>query len=129
MFAIGTNDAANYAVGSPYGSRARIDILMAAAGDRPVLWLTVKTLRSSGHYANAEMQAWNTALLKACATYPNLRVYDWAAEVKDSWFLDDGIHFGSRGYVERARRTALALAAAFPAASPTSPDCVVTTVS
>ena len=50
----------------------------------------------------------------ACARYPNMRVYDWASEVKDSWFIDDGIHFTTKGYRERGKRTARALATAFP---------------
>jgi hypothetical protein len=61
------------------------------------------------------MLAWNSALLQACARYPNMRVYDWAAAARGSWFIPDGIHFTSRGYGARAHRIARALAAAFPA--------------
>jgi lysophospholipase L1-like esterase len=61
------------------------------------------------------MLAWNRALIRACARYPNMRVYDWASAVKNSWFIPDGIHFTSRGYAARARRIARALAEAFPA--------------
>ena len=124
VLAMGTNDAANRAVGSNYGHRSRIDLLMAAAGADPVLWITVKTQRSTGPYADAEMQDWNAALLAACSRYPNLRIYDWAAETEDGWFQDDGIHFTSVGYAERARRTAAALAKAFPADG-TVTECVV----
>jgi lysophospholipase L1-like esterase len=60
------------------------------------------------------MLAWNAALIRACARYPNMRVYDWASVVKDNWFISDGIHFTSRGYGARAHRIARALAAAFP---------------
>ncbi len=42
------------------------------------------------------MEDWDEALLEACDRYPNMRIYDWAAEVKDEWFIDDGIHFTSR---------------------------------
>ena len=58
--------------------------------------------------------AWDNALIQACASYPNMRVYDWAAAVKDSWFISDGIRFTSAGYAARARMIANALAAAFP---------------
>ena len=33
-----------------------------------------------------------------------MRVYDWAGEVPDSWFINDGIHFTTRGYAERGKR-------------------------
>ncbi len=44
-----------------------------------------------------------------------MRVYDWASDVKDAWFIDDGIHFTSPGYAARAELIAQALAHAFPA--------------
>ena len=44
-----------------------------------------------------------------------MRVYDWAAAAKDSWFISDGIHYTSAGYAARAYLIAHALAAAFPA--------------
>jgi len=71
------------------------------------------------------MQAFNTALLKACGRYPNLRVYDWRAEADTSWFIDDGIHYNTVGYRERSRRIANALAKAFPAGNPPAQGCVV----
>ena len=61
------------------------------------------------------MLAWDHALIQACASYPNMRVYDWAAAAKDSWFISDGIHYTSAGYAARARLIAGALARAFPA--------------
>ena len=59
-------------------------------------------------------------------TYPNMRVYDWASEVKDDWFIDDGIHFTSEGYAARAHQIANGLAEAFPAhGASRSPSCVI----
>lgn len=52
-------------------------------------------------------------------------VYDWAADVEDAWFIDDGIHFTTPGYRARARLIADALAAAFPSGGGRSPGCVV----
>jgi len=127
VFALGTNDAANRAVGSGYDAWDRIAIMMEIAGDRPVLWVNVRTLRDSGPYADAEMQVFDRALLEACASYPNLRIYDWAGEVDDAWFQDDWIHLTSRGYAEMADRIALALAAAFPASDAPSASCVIRT--
>jgi hypothetical protein len=126
VFALGTNEAANVAVGSKVGFDERIDLLMQEINSQRAMWLTVKTLRPSGPWAEAQMQNWNAALMRACGRYPNMRVYDWAAEVKNAWFLPDGIHFTTPGYRERARRTALALAAAFPAAGASPSGCLVT---
>jgi peptidoglycan/LPS O-acetylase OafA/YrhL len=123
--AMGTNDAANQAVGGVYSYAQRIDLLMHRIGDQPVLWLTVKSLQSSGPYADANMLKFDDALRAACQRYPNLRIYDWRSEVRNSWFISDGIHFTSAGYAERARRIADALARAFPAPGGPSPGCVV----
>ncbi len=124
VFALGTNDPANTS-GNVAMLSTRIDNMMAKIGDKPALWTTTKTLKERGPYQNANMAAWNQALLAACARHPNMRVYDWATEVQDSWFLQDGIHFNGPGYKERAQRIALALAKAFPrdGAPPTS--CLV----
>jgi hypothetical protein len=123
--AMGTNDAANQAVGGVYSYAQRIDLLMHRIGGQPVLWLTVKSLRSTGPYADANMRRFDDALRAACARYPDLRIYDWRSEVRDSWFISDGIHFTSAGYAERARRIADALARAFPAHGGPSASCVV----
>ncbi len=123
--AMGTNDAANQAVGGSYPYAERIDLLMERIGDQPVLWLTVKSLVRSGPYDDENMRAFDRALLDACERYPNLRVYDWRAEVRDAWYISDGIHFTTPGYAERSRRIASALAQAFPADGPPAPGCVV----
>ena len=112
--AMGANEAANQAVGGSVRSNERIDLIMKPIGDHPVLWLTVKTRKTRGPYANREMRKWNAALLDGCRRYPNMRVYDWAGQVDDSWFINDGIHFTTHGYAERGKRIAEALATAFP---------------
>ena len=60
------------------------------------------------------MARWDQTLLKECAKYPNMRVFNWAAEVKTKWYISDGIHFTSIGYKHRAKMIAEALAHAFP---------------
>jgi len=125
VIAMGTNEAANQAVGSPVRSNKRIDLIMKSLGDHPVLWLTVKTQKTRGPYANREMRKWNAALLDGCRRYPNMRVYDWAGEVADSWFINDGIHFTTRGYAERGKRIAEALATAFPKDGSHPSDCLI----
>ena len=86
VVALGTNDAANVAVGSASGYSDRIDRMMSIIGDDPVVWVDVKTLRDRGPYASPNMRRFNQALAKAHARYPQLRVYDWSSAVIDQWF-------------------------------------------
>jgi hypothetical protein len=88
--------------------------MMSVIDGQPVLWVNVRSLLSSGPYAEKNMLAWNRALLHACARYPNMKVFDWAAQARRSWFISDGIHYTSAGYAQRSRLIAEALAAAFP---------------
>ena len=126
VIALGVNDSADVYVGSSVDLAARVERMMSAIGDQPVMWLTAKSLVGGGAYANDNMRRWNEALLDACGRYPNMRVYDWAADVKDEWFIEDGIHYTSDGYEARAHKIARALAAAFPAGSEArDPSCVV----
>ncbi len=125
VFALGTNDAADIFVGGSVDERERIERMMAVAGSEPVLWVNVKSLVPSGPYAEENMLAWDEALLDLCPRYPNMRVYDWASDVKDAWFIDDGIHFTTPGYRARAHLIADALAEAFPSGGGRSPSCVV----
>ncbi len=116
VLALGTNDSADVFVGSNVSLAARIARMMSTIGDQPVMWVNVKSLVSRGPYAEANMARWDEALLQACRRYPNMRVYDWASVVRDSWFIPDGIHYYSPGYAARAHLIADALATAFPAA-------------
>jgi peptidoglycan/LPS O-acetylase OafA/YrhL len=117
VLALGTNDTADVAVGSNVGLAARISRMMSVIRGEPALWVNVKSLLSTGPYAEKNMAAWNHALLRACSRYPNMRVFDWAALVKRQWFIPDGIHYTSAGYVQRSRLIAEALAVAFPRAA------------
>ena len=115
VFALGTNDTANVAVGSNVGLRARIDQMMSVAHGQPVMWVNTQTDLSSGPWSEANMQRWNQALTAACHSYPNMRIFNWAGMVQPSWHLPDGIHYTSAGYAIRAHAIAQALAKAFPA--------------
>jgi peptidoglycan/LPS O-acetylase OafA/YrhL len=115
VLALGTNEAANVAAGSSVGYDQRIDSMMSTIGRQPVLWVNVKSLVTSGPYAAPNMQAWDAALVSACRRYPTMRVYDWASDVRDAWFIPDGIHFTTPGYAARGRLIADALLEAFPA--------------
>ncbi|MBA3866962.1 MAG: acyltransferase [Solirubrobacterales bacterium] len=116
VLALGTNEAADVAAGSNVGERERIDKMMAIIGDEPVLWVNVKSIVPPGDPYSAEnMKKWDEELHDACPAYPNMRIYNWAADVKKEWFIEDGIHFTSPGYAARAELIAQALAHAFPA--------------
>jgi hypothetical protein len=125
VFAMGTNEVANQYVGGVVPLGERIDRLMHDVHGLPTMWLTVKSRLSSGPWGDDQMRLWNAALLRACSRYPNMRVYDWRSQVQDGWFIPDGIHYSSAGYQQRARRTAEALAAAFPAHGPSPHSCFV----
>jgi peptidoglycan/LPS O-acetylase OafA/YrhL len=129
VLAMGTNEAANVAAGSTFGYDDRIASMMSTIGDEPVLWVNVKSLVASGPYAETNMVDWDKALLDACDRYPNMRIYNWAADVKDQWFIPDGIHFTSEGYAARGRLIADALLEAFPNTHPLTmtdkDNCVV----
>jgi len=130
VFAMGTNEAANVAAGSTVGYDERIKSMMGVADGGPVLWVNVRSLVTSGPYAETGMAKWDKALEQACSRYPNMRIYDWASEVKDGWFIDDGIHFTTTGYKQRGQDIAAALLVAFPAGSdidlPPGESCLIT---
>jgi hypothetical protein len=115
VIALGTNDTADVYVGSEVGRAQRIKEMMALIGHQPVMWVEVKSLLSSGPYAEANMELWNQALRQALPNYQNMRLYDWPAVVQSSWFINDGIHYTSDGYAHRGQMIAEALAEAFPA--------------
>ena len=122
LIALGTNDAADVAVGSSVSMSSRISGLMSVLGNQPVLWVNVVTQLSSGPWAETNMQQWNADLMAACPAYPDMRVFDWASMAQPAWFTPDGIHYGSPGSAARAAAFADALAQAFPAgAAPTKP--------
>jgi peptidoglycan/LPS O-acetylase OafA/YrhL len=114
VLALGTNDTADVAAGSTYSLMYRIKRMMAVTKGEPVMWVNLKSLLVSGPYAEANMLRWDQTLVKACAMYPNMRVYNWAAEVHRKWYISDGIHFTSLGYKYRAEDIANALGNAFP---------------
>jgi hypothetical protein len=124
VLALGTNDTADVAAGSNVGLAARIGRMMQAASGAPVMWVNLRSQLSGGPYAEANMLRWDQTLVKECWKYPNMRVYNWAAEVRTKWYISDGIHFTSLGYKHRAHMIADALARAFPATGQ-SKGCLV----
>jgi lysophospholipase L1-like esterase len=80
--------------------------------------VNVKSIVANGPYAASNMEDWDEALLDACDRWPDMRIYDWASDVKEPWFIPDGIHFTSEGYAARGRMIADALLEAFPNTGP-----------
>jgi peptidoglycan/LPS O-acetylase OafA/YrhL len=125
IIAMGTNDIDNINTGSNVAPAERIDRMMSAVRGEPVLWINAVTLVRSGPYAETGMLGWNRALGSACQKYSNMRVFDWASWAKPSYFIPDGIHYYTPGYITRTNLIARALAAAFPYGQQPSPSCVV----
>jgi lysophospholipase L1-like esterase len=113
---LGTNDAANVAIGGVPDLQTRVDRMMFLFGAEPVLWVDAVTRLADGPYADANMQAWNQVLDTVAQRVPTLRVLRWSDVALDEWFLPDGIHYTSGGWAWRSHAIADALAAAFPAA-------------
>jgi peptidoglycan/LPS O-acetylase OafA/YrhL len=124
VIALGTNDTADVAVGSNVGLMTRIGRMMRAAHGEPVMWVNLRSLLATGPYSEANMVTWDNTLLRACARYPNMRVFNWAAYAKTKWYISDGVHFTSAGYAVRGRMIAQALARAFPRTG-SSTGCLV----
>jgi peptidoglycan/LPS O-acetylase OafA/YrhL len=114
VLALGTNDTADVYVGSHVSLTTRIERMMSAVGDQPVMWVNVRSLVGTGPYSESDMQKWERALVQACPLYPDMKVYDWASAAQSSWFIPDGIHYNTPGSAERAHLIASALADAFP---------------
>ena len=114
VLALGTTDAADIAHGSTHTEQDRIDRMMAAVGDDPVLWVNVKTIKTTGDWANPNMVKFDQVLASNTDKYPNLHIYDWAAVVQDAWFTSDQIHYTSAGSAFRAKLIADALAQEIP---------------
>jgi peptidoglycan/LPS O-acetylase OafA/YrhL len=120
VLALGTNDTADVAAGSEVGVADRIKRMMSTIGNQPVMWVTVRSLLSTGDYSEQNMEKWDQALEAAQPHYPNMRVYDWASVAQVPWFINDKIHYTTAGYAARGELIADALAAAFPATATTT---------
>lgn len=125
VIATGVNDAANYAALPDYGYaqdpeeiKTNIRTMLDLLDGQMVMWNTVATHQPSDqYYANENMKFFNEQLLEVTKDYPNVAIWDWAAEVADypDWFIPgDGTHYLPEGNAQRAERFASALAHAFP---------------
>jgi hypothetical protein len=114
VLALGTTDSANIAAGASPGADWRIDRMMSVIGSDPVMWVNVKTIETTGPWANSSMLVWDAALVRATARYPNIKIYDWASVAQRSWFSADRVHYTSEGFRIRAHSIADALSVLYP---------------
>jgi hypothetical protein len=114
VVALGTNDAANIARGSHVPARARMVRLLEIIGEDPVLWVDVSTDKDGGYYATPNMQSWNEELEDLLIGYPTVVPYRWSADVREGWYVPDGIHYNRAGLTARAQLIPRALMRAFP---------------
>ena len=92
-----------FAVGANYPqwdlqSKEDIDKFLRLVGDETqVLILTSKAISphdmAGGGYDNN-----NTKLKELGDSHSNITIADWASEVKDDYYIDDGVHYNSNGY-------------------------------
>lgn len=103
VVALGTNDMMSRR-DSAY-VRAQIDAVMAAAGDRPVLWVNLEFATLPARERPARARMFNKELTRAVTRWPNLHIADWNssfAPTGRSRFLADGVHLTTSGYRTRA---------------------------
>lgn len=134
VIAMGVNDFANIAVGSNVNAKARIDTIMGKLKGQDVMWPTVHTTAPSNPaYSTDGARKFNAELKSAAARYPNLKVFDFAAQAKASMY-SDGIHYTPAAAAARNKMFADALVQLFPAApsptreTPDTPDVVTVPV-
>ncbi|MGV3114408.1 acyltransferase family protein [Corynebacterium freneyi] len=128
VIATGVNDAANEAVGHGFPHPDRIELMLDQLKGERVLWATAWTGRNYGPWDTANMEPFNDALRDAQKKHENLYLYDWAADVDQSWFLEgDLVHYNATGNAERSARFSDALAQAFPEKGKGPKSRIVTT--
>jgi hypothetical protein len=110
----------------------RIEKAMAALGTVPVVWTTISHPNVTG------MNAWNAALAQVASRHPNLKVCDWATQLKahPSYLARDKVHMtlGATGgyvamqaFIRGCVAKALAPAVAPPKPPPTTAPASTTT--
>ena len=115
VVALGTNDAVGDDDVRLFPSR--LDTLMGALGDRPVVWVTHVARRPDGVPDGGQVV--NAAILAAPARWPNLTVLDLTPVLSadPSLLRADELHFSDTGRVVYAERIAAAAAARLAATS------------
>jgi hypothetical protein len=93
VVALGTNDA------SSRNKTERIVKMVGALGNDRAMWVNVSmSSNARQNYNGFNAFVWNYLLVES-----RLRVYDWASDVRPSWFAPDKIHYTNEGSRQRAR--------------------------
>jgi lysophospholipase L1-like esterase len=103
MVALGTNDMMSRRTAAE--TSALIDQVMAAAGDRPVLWVNLEFGSLPARERPARARMFNSQLVRAAKRWENLRIANWNRSFTPrgrSRFLADGVHLTTSGYKTRA---------------------------
>lgn len=105
VVALGTNDTANVAAGANHTRGDSIDAMMEAIDPSKtarVMWVNTFTEKDSGYWKNANMILWNEALVEAQTRWPNIWIFDWAAQAQTGVApFTDGIHHTEAGAAVR----------------------------
>jgi hypothetical protein len=112
VVALGTNDTTTRADVERFGSR--LDAMMRAIGDHPVVWVTHVERRPFEVAGGGRLV--NEAIRTAAIRWPNLTVLDRTAllEQDPSLLHDDGLHFTDAGMTAFGNEIAAAARAALP---------------
>lgn len=110
LVALGTNDATHWISESWF--RARVEKIMKASGNTPVLWIDV---RLSKKYPAAD--SLNRVLREVASRNPRLTILPWSEASASHRLSSDGIHLDRKGYTLRARFMSDALRAYFKTTS------------
>lgn len=107
VIALGTNDLSHTwltRTSDRAEIAARIDRVIAAAGDSLVVWVNTSFSRRKPGYP-ARARRFNTLLAEAAGRTANLRIIDWytAHPPASPLFTPDGIHLTNRGFLNRVR--------------------------
>jgi hypothetical protein len=119
VVALGTNDTGTPADVEAFS--ARLDAMMRAIGDHPVVWVTHVEHRPFEVAGGAHSV--NAAIRSARARWPNLTVLDRTARLANdpSLLRADGLHFTDAGMVAFGNEIAAAARAALPVAGVPTP--------
>ncbi len=94
VFALGANSTWDTCT---YDGVSCMEKLMELAGSSQVIVLTTKVIEPNDA-ADGGYDGNNDYLKEQAEKYDNLTILDWAEEVKDEYYIDDGLHYTEDGY-------------------------------
>lgn len=116
VIVLGTNDAANISAGSNATAQNRVNSIVDALAGESALWINASTTTTSGHWARANILAWNADLLALLSGQSSVALADWdRVNSSNAWIGSDGIHPNATGLAARAQFIADNLRVFYPA--------------